>query len=67
MRISSLLLAALLATTASASNYRDVTRAVGNDAMLASAGVTPERARLRAQCSAAVVETDDPPEFFDCV
>jgi len=68
MRTSYLLLAALLAgTTASASNYREVTQAVGNDAMLASAGVTPENARLRAQCSAAVVETDDPPEFFDCV
>ena len=68
MRNSILLLAALLAgATASASNYRDVTQAVADDAMLASAGVEPEAARLRAQCSAAVVETDDPPEFFDCV
>ena len=68
MRNSLLLLAALLAaTTASASNYREVTKAVGNDAMLESAGVEPDNARMRAQCSAAVVETDDPPEFFDCV
>jgi hypothetical protein len=68
MRTSILLLAALLAgTTASAANYREVAQAVGNDAMLASAGVEPENAKLRAQCSAAVVETDDPPEFFDCV
>ncbi len=68
MRTSILLLAALLAgTTASASNYRDVAQAVGDDALLASAGVEPENAKLRAQCSAAVVETDDPPEFFDCV
>jgi hypothetical protein len=68
MRISLLILATVLAaTTATASNYREVTQAVGNDAMLASAGVEPEAAKLRAQCSAAVVETDDPPEFFDCV
>ena len=68
MRTSILLLAALLAgATASASNYRDVAQAVDNDALLASAGVEPGNAKLRAQCSAAVVETDDPPEFFDCV
>jgi hypothetical protein len=68
MRTSILLLAALLAgTTASASNYREVAQAVGDDALLTSAGVEPENAKLRAQCSAAVVETDDPPEFFDCV
>ena len=68
MRTSLLLLAALAASTlASASNYREVTQAVGDDALLASAGVEPENAKLRAQCSAAVVETDDPPEFFDCV
>ena len=30
-------------------------------------GVTPADAQLRKQCSAAVIETDDPPEFFDCV
>jgi hypothetical protein len=68
MRTLILLLAAILATsTASASNYREVSQAVADDAKLASAGVEPEDARLRAQCTAAVVETDDPPEFFDCV
>lgn len=68
MRNSILLLAALVAaSTAAASNYREVAKAVDNDAMLASAGVEPDNARMRAQCSAAVVETDDPPEFFDCV
>ena len=51
----------------SASNYRDVQRAVNDDQLLASAGVEPANAELRKQCSAAVVETDDPPEFFDCV
>jgi hypothetical protein len=69
MRIftASLLLLAGLAGLAGASNYKDVTRAVGDDALLASAGVEPAEARVRAQCTAAVLETDDPPEFFDCV
>jgi hypothetical protein len=52
---------------AAASNYRDVQRAVGDDQLLASAGVEPAKAELRMQCSAAVMETDDPPDFFDCV
>ena len=50
-----------------ASNYREISKAVGNDELLQSAGVTPADARMRAQCSAAVMETDDPPEFFNCV
>ncbi|HEV7609787.1 MAG TPA: hypothetical protein VGO61_20800 [Steroidobacteraceae bacterium] len=57
----------LTAGVCAASNYRDVQRAVDDDQMLQSAGVTPADAQLRKQCSAAVVETDDPPEFFDCV
>jgi hypothetical protein len=57
----------LVAGVAAASGYRDVKNAVQDDALLQSAGVTPSEARLREQCSAAVVETDDPPEFFDCV
>ena len=52
---------------AAASNYREVTKAVADDQLLKSAGVTPADARLRMQCSAAVLETDDPPEFFNCV
>ena len=57
----------LVAGVAAASGYKDIQKAVDNDALLQSAGVTPAEARLRMQCSAAVVETDDPPEFFDCV
>ena len=57
----------LAAGTAAATNYRDVQRAVSDDVMLQTAGVTPADAQLRQQCSAAIVETDDPPEFFDCV
>src|SRR6476619_3127367 len=67
MRIAFLCLALVASGLAVASNYREVTKAVGNDQLLQSAGVAPADARLRAQCSAAVVETDDPPEFFDCV
>lgn len=52
---------------AAASNARDVQRAVADDALLADAGVEPSKAELRMPCSAAVVDTDDPPEFFDCV
>jgi hypothetical protein len=57
----------LFAGLASASNYREVQRAVDDDQLLASAGVTPADAQVRKQCTAALVETDDPPEFFDCV
>jgi len=60
-------IAVLVSGYAAASNYREVTKAVADDQLLQSAGVTPADARLRAQCSAAVVETDDPPEFFNCV
>jgi hypothetical protein len=57
----------LTAGIASATNYRDVQRAVADDTMLETAGVSPADAQLRQQCSAAIIETDDPPEFFDCV
>ena len=68
MRTSTLLLAALVAAgTASASTYREVSKAVSDDAMLATAGVTPADARMRKQCRAAVIDTDDSPDFFDCV
>ena len=67
MRAPSVGFMALLAGVAAASNYREVTKAVTDDSLLANAGVEPAQAQLRAQCSAAVVETDDPPEFFDCV
>ena len=68
MRIAILGTALLLASgLASGASYREVTRAVGDDAMLASAGVTPADARLRKQCKAAVLDSDDLPEFFDCV
>ena len=67
MRIPTLLLAALAASAASASNYREVAKAVNDDALLATAGVTPAEARVRKQCRAAVIDGDDAPDFFDCV
>lgn len=63
----SLLLWLLLWGTAPASNYREVAKAVNDDQLLQTAGVTPAEAQIRQQCSAAIIETDDPPEFFDCV
>ena len=67
MRILTLSVLCLVSGLAVASNYRDVQRAVGDDQMLASAGVTPADALARKQCTAALVTTDDPPDFFDCV
>jgi len=62
-----LALVAVMSGAAMADSQRDIQRAVGDDALLASAGVEPATAELRKPCSAAVLETDDPPEFFDCV
>ena len=67
MRVVLISTLCLLAGVCSASNYRDVQRAVNDDQLLQAAGVAPADAQLRKQCSAAVMETDDPPEFFDCV
>jgi len=67
MRTLSVVLLSLVVGVAAASNYRDVQKAVSDDTMLESAGVTPADAKLREQCSAAVVDTDDTPNFFDCV
>ena len=67
MRIALMSALCLLTGVCAASNYRDVARAVNDDQLLQTAGVSPADAQLRKQCSAAVMETDDPPEFFDCV
>jgi hypothetical protein len=55
------------ASSVLAASYKDVTRAVTDDQLLQNAGMDPEQAEMRKQCKAAVLETDDPPEFFDCV
>jgi hypothetical protein len=51
---------------AAASNYRDVQKAVGNDEILITAGVEPDKAEMRLPCSGAVIVNDEP-ESFDCV
>jgi hypothetical protein len=67
MRAHVCLVFLVLSAAAAAATQRDVQRAVNDDQMLISAGVEPARAELRMQCSAAVVDSDDPPDFFDCV
>ena len=61
-------LAAVLCTgLALASGQREIRGVLGDDSLLASAGIEPSKAELRMPCSAALVDTDDPPEFFDCI
>ena len=67
MRVLVALLSLIVCLSATAASQRDVQRAVKDDQMLASAGVEPSEAQLRLPCSAAVVDSDDPPNFFDCV
>jgi hypothetical protein len=67
MRSLVLLTFCLASGLAGATTNRDVQRAADDDRMLETAGVTPAEAQMRKPCSAAVIETDDPPEFFDCV
>ncbi len=68
MRALAVLIVAVLASAvATGSNYRDVQAAVKDDRMLEAAGIAPANVAARKQCKAAIVETDDPPEFFDCV
>ena len=67
MRVTVLVLLIATCGVAGASNYHDVQKAVRDDQMLASAGVEPSKAELRMPCSAAVMESDDPPNFFNCV
>ena len=67
MRTAIVVTLCLTSSLAAATNDREVQRAVTDDRMLETAGVTPADAQMRKQCSAAVIETDDPPDFFDCV
>ncbi len=56
-----------VSTLATAASHRALQKAANDDQMLVSAGVEPERAEMRKTCSAAVVDTDERPNFFDCV
>jgi hypothetical protein len=57
----------LLAAVASASSFYEISKAVNDDQKLIFAGVQPEEVLVRKQCGAAILETDDPPNNFDCV
>ncbi len=52
---------------ATAASHRALQKAANDDQMLITAGLEPERAEMRSTCSAAVVDSDDRPNFFDCV
>jgi hypothetical protein len=67
MRTAAFLIALFLGGAASASSFYEVSKAVTDDEKLIFAGLEPEKALVRKQCGAAIVETDDRPEFFDCV
>lgn len=56
-----------ISTFATAASQRALEKAANNDELLAAAGVQPERAEVRTTCSAAVVDTDERPNFFNCV
>jgi hypothetical protein len=56
-----------VSTLASAASQRALEKAANDDQLLAAAGVEPERAEVRTTCSAAVVDTDERPNFFNCV
>jgi hypothetical protein len=67
MRALAISILSLGTAICAAGNYREVQNAVNDDQLLQTAGVTPAEAQIRKPCSAALVVTDDPPEFFDCV
>ena len=67
MRTALLLLTALATSVAMASSFSETARAVTDDQKLIYAGVEPENVLFRKQCGAAILETDDPPQVFDCV
>ena len=56
-----------VSTLASAASQRALEKAANDDQLLAAAGVEPERAEVRTTCSSAVVDTDERPNFFNCV
>lgn len=68
MRTASFLVACLLiAATAAAASFYEVSKAVNDDEKLIFAGMDPEQVLARKQCGAAILETDDAPHSFDCV
>jgi len=67
MRILAIVLLSGISALATAASQRALEKAVNDDQLLAAAGVEPERAEVRTTCSAAVVDADERPNFFNCV
>jgi hypothetical protein len=67
MRSAILLVSLLVTAVASASSFYEISKAVNDDQKLILAGVSPEDVLVRKQCGAAILETDDAPNTFDCV
>jgi hypothetical protein len=67
MRTLAIALLLGMSTLATAASQRALEKAANDDQLLAAAGVDPERAEVRATCSAAVVDADERPNFFNCV
>jgi len=67
MRFFVLLLLSGIPLLATAASQRALEKAASDDQMLAAAGVEPDRAEVRTTCSAAVVDNDEKPNFFNCV
>src|SRR3954470_23795831 len=66
MRTFAIALLLSVSTLATAASQRALEKAVNDDQLLAAAGVEPERALVRTTCSAAVIDTDEHPNFFNC-
>jgi hypothetical protein len=67
MRITLALALSLTSSLALASSFYEVSKAVNDDQKLIQAGLEPENAIVRKPCGAAILETDDRPQSFDCV
>ena len=67
MRFLVLVLLSGIPLLATAASQRALEKAANDDQMLAAAGVEPDRAEVRTTCSAAVVDADERPNFFNCV
>jgi hypothetical protein len=67
MRAAVSILLLLACGAAVAASQRDLQRAAADDQLLASAGVEPAQAEMRLPCSAAVLDSDDGANSFECV
>jgi hypothetical protein len=57
----------LLTSVCSAATIASLRRAANDDELIERAGVALHDVQFRLPCWAAIIDSDDPPEFFDCV